>query len=224
VYIPFYLNGSLLVSWYTVIRRVKLANAVTLAQDLIFPVLCAALFAMIGGNMLWLQLPAAGFATALLLPLLVAVTRRHDKETSFLLLLDTKPGGTALAFSVERDAEKASEASMAVGDFCEEQGMERRQTMLLSLAIEELISLIAEQNKSGGDVSVRLTRFEESTVLRLRDAGRRFNPIDYYMERLNTSEDIEDSVDLMGIKYITEAAEVVYYKETFGVNNLVVII
>jgi hypothetical protein len=31
-------------------------------------------------------------------------------------------------------------------------------------------------------------------------------------------------VDLMGVKYIVGAAKVVYYRETFGVNNLVIIL
>ena len=92
------------------------------------------------------------------------------------------------------------------------------------MAIEEIIVLISEQNPDGDNISVRLTRFDGGIVLRLRDTGKRFNPIDYYKTRLLIAEDIEDSVDLMGVKYITEAAEVVYYRETFGVNNLVVII
>jgi anti-sigma regulatory factor (Ser/Thr protein kinase) len=90
------------------------------------------------------------------------------------------------------------------------------------MAIEELIVLIAEQNADGGDISVRIMRFEGGIVLRLRDAGQKFNPLDYYKNRI--AGNIEENVGLMGLKYITEAAEVVHYRETFGVNNLVVII
>jgi anti-sigma regulatory factor (Ser/Thr protein kinase) len=176
---------------------------------MLLPPLLALLFAIPGGDIIWLHLPAAGVSMGLLLLL----TRQRNK---------TAPDDTALAFSVERDAVKAGEASAAVSDFCGDQGFAVKQTMLLSMAVEELIVLIAEQNADGGDISVRLSRFEGGIVLRLRDTGQRFNPLEFCKDRL--TDDIEDSIGLMGIKYITEAAEVVYYRETFGVNNLVVII
>ena len=214
VYITFYMNGSLFISWYTAIRHVQLANIVTFAQDLFLPAIFILFFSFVfSGNFVWLHLPASGVLTVLLLFL----TRRAGK-------LNFSFTGTSLAFSVERDPDKASEASAAVGDFCEENGLERRQSLLLSMAIEEMIVIIAEQNPDGDNISVRLTRFDGGIVLRLRDTGKRFNPINYYNERLLSVEDFEDSVDLMGVKYITEAADVMYYKETFGVNNLVVII
>jgi hypothetical protein len=211
IFFPVMICFCIYILWYTAIQKVKLANIVTLAQDMVFPPLLALLFAIPGGNTIWLFLPAVGSLTGLLL----LITHHRGN-------LNTDPGSVALAFSVGRDAEKAGQASAAVSDFCEEQGFAMKQTMLLSMAIEELIVLISEQNAGGGDISVRLSRFEGGTVLRLRDAGRKFNPLLYYKNRL--TDDIEDSIDLMGIKYITEAAEVVYYRETFGVNNLVVII
>jgi len=214
IYLPFYMNGSLFISWYTAIRKVKLANIITFAQDIFFPLLIVIIIAFFfNKSSVWLHLPVSGILAA------------------FLLLFTFKAGkpevsvtGTALAFSVERDPDKASEASEAVGDFCEEQNLEKRQSMLLSMAIEEMVVLIAGQNPEGDRISVRLTRFDGGIVLRLRDCGRRFNPVAYITERLKSTEDFEDSIDLMGIKYITETAEVVYYRETFGVNNLVVII
>ncbi len=218
-YLPFYLNGSLLVSWYTALRRVMLSNMVTLAQDMALLPLCAAL---LSGGMIWLHLPLAGLAMAALLPLMLL--RSRGKELSLPLLLDTRSKGPALAFSVERKPEAASVAAGAVDDFCREQGFDRKQTMLLSLSIEEMVTLIAGHDANGGNISIRLTRFDGGTVMRLRDNGKKFNPIDYYTKRLEEAEDFEDSVDLMGVKYIVSAAEVVYYRETFGVNSLVIIL
>jgi len=211
VYMLFYINGNLSISWYTAVRKVKLANLITLGQDLVFPVLLIIIFAAIGGNAIWLHMPATGLFTAILLLL----TYKYGKE-------ELETGGSVLAFSVQRDAAKASEASAAVSDFCEEQSLSMKQGMLLALAVEELIALSAEQNAQGGDISVRLMIFGDSIILRLRDAGHKFNPLDYCEK--NQTDDIEDNIGLMGVKYIKETAEVVYYRETFGVNNLVVII
>jgi len=218
VYILFYLNGNLFVSWYTAIRKVKLANILTFAQDMVFPPLLAVLFTLQDSYTVWLYLPAAGLLTGLLL----IITYRKGVRNTDTGAGSTETGGVALAFSVGRDALKAGQASAAVSEFCEGQGFAVKQTMLLSMAIEELIILMAEQNEGSGDISVRLSCFDGGTILRLRDAGRKFNPLQYYKTRY--TDDIEDSIGLMGLKYITESAEVVYYRETFGVNNLVVII
>jgi len=166
-----------------------------------------------GVNIIWVHMPAAGAAVALLLIL----TRKNTKRADM-------PKGSALAFAVQRNAEEASAASAAIADFCEEYEIDRKKSMLLSMAVEEMITLIAQQNAEGGDISVRLTRFDNDIVLRLRDTGKKFNPIEWYAKRMETIEDFEDSVSLMGVKYITEAADVVHYRETFGVNNLVVIL
>ncbi len=219
VYLPFYLNGCLFVSWYTAIRQVTLANLITLAQDMALLPLFAALMS---GATIWLHLPLAGIAMIGLLPLMLL--RFKGKGLSYPLLMTTGSQGPALAFSVERNPEAASGASGAVGDFCRTEGFPKKQIMLLSLAIEELVTLIAGNDTAGGNISIRLTRFDGGIVMRLRDNGKKFNPIDYYSKRLEESEDFEDSVDLMGVKYIIGAAEVVYYRETFGVNSLVVIL
>jgi anti-sigma regulatory factor (Ser/Thr protein kinase) len=177
---------------------------------------------MLTGVNVWLHLPFAGLFTLLIVPVITFAKRR--KGLSVPLLLPSTPGGTALAFSVERDGVKASEASAAVQEFCMEQELPKKQTMLVALAIEEMVILIADNDRQGGNISVRLIRFSGGLVLRLRDGGKRFNPIDYCKKRLEDASDIEAGVDFMGVKYIIEAAEHVYYRETFGVNNLVVIL
>ncbi len=219
VYLPFYLNGCLFVSWYTAIRQVTLANLITLAQDMALLPLFAALMS---GGAIWFHLPLAGMVMLALLPLMLL--RFEGKGLSYPLLMKTGSQGPALAFSVERNPEAATDASGAVGDFCRAEGFPKKQIMLLSLAIEELVTLIAGNDTAGGNISIRLTRFDGGIVMRLRDNGKKFNPIDYYNERLNEADDFEDNIDLMGMKYIVGAAEVVYYRETFGVNSLVVIL
>jgi O-antigen/teichoic acid export membrane protein len=224
LYTLFFMNGNLFVSWYTAVQRVKLANIITLAQDMVLPPLFALLFALIGGNAIWLHQPVAGIVLAVIVPLLLLFARKSDKDISFPMLLDKKLAENALAFSVERDAVKGSEASAFVNDFCDGQGIPMKQGMKLSMAVEELVAITAEQSPEGGSISIRLTRFEGGTILRLRDTGRKFNAIEYYQSKFKEDNDMEDVIDYMGLKYIVESAEVIYYRETFGINNLVVII
>lgn len=230
LYIPFFMNGSLFIAWYTGIKRIKQANIMVLAQDMLLPTLLIALFTLAGHErIIWFYLPATGIVSAALLILLIVWSRKLSPRISVPFLLDVDSGGGVLSFSVECEAEKASEASTAVRTFLKENGLEKRKVMLLSLAIEELISLISNYGSSQArekrdDISVRLAFSDGGTVMRLRTGGSKFNPIAHYENNLPTFGSIEESLDFMGLKYILEASEVVYYRETFGVNSLVIII
>ena len=59
-------------------------------------------------------------------------------------------------------------------------------------------------------------------VLRIRNGGKLFNPLDYY-EKLQGDDPLAMG-DALGIAMIIKAADAIYYKTTFGINNLTVII
>jgi len=95
--------------------------------------------------------------------------------------------------------------------------------MLISMSIEEIITLVINNSrKKDLSVSVRLFLLEDMIVLRIRSAGEKFNAIEYYEQ--NIADDLEKSLEVIGMKYIVEAANVVYYRQTFGVNSLVIIL
>ena len=217
LYIPLYMNGSLFISWYTSVRRTGLANIITFAQDMLLMPLFALILTGSGDN-IWLHLPLAGVVTMLLLLILICVTGMLPK---------IEHSKAALSFSVHCDAIEASKASAAVSDFFEENSFDKRKTMILSMAIEELIMLFAKygMQEHRDDISIRIMFFDGGTVMRLRTGGKKFDPIEFYRECTENSDDIDDEMlDLMGLKYIVKTAEVIYYRETFGVNNLVIII
>ncbi|MDR2600170.1 MAG: hypothetical protein LBC73_07830 [Oscillospiraceae bacterium] len=223
IYSFIYVISSLFISWYTAFRFIKLANILVLCQDLILPLISVTIFAILFVDVFWLYMPIGMALILIILPLILMFVRKKNKNLSFPLLLDTTETKDAvLSFSVARDSNEAGKASAAVETFCNQQKMDKKKTLLLALAIEEMIILITKNNEQGGDVSVRLALFEENIVLRLRNSGKRFNPIEYYKQRLETAENIDESVEVLGIKYITESAKKVYYKETFGINSLVV--
>ena len=63
--------------------------------------------------------------------------------------------------------------------------------------------------------------------MRLRYDGKKFNPIAYYEEKKNDTNDVDAMlalVDMLGMKLVTDTCDVVDYRSTFGVNNLTVVI
>lgn len=209
-------------AYYNASGRLLIANAVPFSQDFALLLLLAALLGKTVSGV-WSALPLAYLAGAAVVALFVFLYSKKNTGLSFPLLIDSKREREAryISFSVEGGPSDAGIASGKIAEFCEEQEMPPKQTMLISMAIEEMLTLIMQQCTGYSSISVRLYFLEGTTILRIRNAGTRFDPITYYKD--NISEDIEKSLDIIGLKYVVESAEVVYYTQTFGINNSVVI-
>jgi hypothetical protein len=63
---------------------------------------------------------------------------------------------------------------------------------------------------------------KNTIVLRIRNMGKMFNPLEYY-GRLQKTDPLALQ-DALGIAMVLKAADVIHYKTTFGINNLMVLI
>lgn len=68
-----------------------------------------------------------------------------------------------------------------------------------------------------GSVDMRLICRDDEQVIRFRDDGIPFDPLEWY--RKNSDEDPASG---MGIRMVMELAEDVHYMETMEMNNLIV--
>ena len=231
---PFYalyslllINLSTLSSYYSAVKKIALANLIPFLQE--FALLCGGailLSHMRGVYGIWVAFPLSGAATLLILLVVLVIYSRMHKELTLPLLQNLRPEkeGRYISFSVENIQEKATEAAAKISDFCEENNLSTKQTMLISMSVEEIITLIINNSNSNKSfsLSVRLFLLDSVVILRIRNTGEKFDAIEYY--KANIADDIEKSLEVIGLKYIVESANVIYYRETFGVNNLVVIL
>jgi hypothetical protein len=87
-----------------------------------------------------------------------------------------------------------------------------------------MIVMINQNSIREGDAAytdVRIVIFGERIVMRIRNLGKYFNPIEYYYENKDTEEGREKT---LGIAMILKLAQATEYQETFGVNNLLITI
>jgi anti-sigma regulatory factor (Ser/Thr protein kinase) len=226
VYCILLLNVTIFSSYYNAIKKLFLANIIVFLQE--FALLCgAALFLAVSFDFgrIWFAFPASSVLTFAVLSALLLIKHIRSKENTAFLLLNRnlQKNGKYISFSIDSGPEHISEAAAKISDFCEESGLPLEETMLISMSVEEIVTLIINNSKNKSfSVSVRLFLFEGGIVLRIRNTGEKFNVIEYY--KSNIADDIEKSLDVLGMKYIVETAKVTYYRQTFGVNNLVVII
>jgi len=148
------------------------------------------------------------------------IRHRIDPGYTRYLLMDMslEKSGRVLNFSVISTAEDICGASERIMEFCAANGMDRKKTMCIQLAIEEIMTLITQVNKGtregGLKFDLRAYSLRGATGIRIRYAGLTFNPFNSIRE---------DDELYMGIIMILKMVERTNYQRAFGVNMLQVV-
>lgn len=215
--VPALLN-CMLSGYYNVSGHILWANVIIFLR--VFLMSCAGLWLLLRLEMNpWLFLLLGELLTILVWFTVTGISHRlHPDKSRFLLMDDSlEKTGRVINFSVKGDDEAICDASSRITGFCEENGMVPRQVMRISLAMEEIMTLITSQN---GDRKVefdlRVYALQGVIGIRIRYSGKDFNPLCY------SQEEISDLY--MGIKMIEDMVEETMYQRTFGMNTLQIII
>jgi Na+-driven multidrug efflux pump/anti-sigma regulatory factor (Ser/Thr protein kinase) len=219
--------NNILANYYNAIGRPAIANIIVFCRLVCFMILPAyLLFAALNINAVWISLILAEAVTLAVVYLVVTVTHARNPGLSRYLLLDSKlvELTKTIDFSVRNTADDVTFASSKISDFCEDNEVPAKKIMQISLAIEEMLIMIDEFSHNPLKVAytdVRMVVAPESIVLRIRNTGKYFNPLDYYEENKDTEEGFDRT---LGIAMIVKMAKQVQYQKTFGVNNLIITI
>ncbi len=220
----------LLIFYYQAAGFTILANILVFCRAFLFSVVPVWLLVdTLGLTSVYLSFVISPVCT--LLALLPALWYYSKKNMSgiFIQDLEAERNGNYMSFSVNTETNAIIDSLDAVDDFSEKNSLSPKDTMLIRLSLEEMLLSIKQHvfpNKEDATIDVRLLFINrlsgQMIVIRIRNEGALFNPIDYY-DRM-TDEDPLSLGDALGIAMIAKAADVVHYKSTFGINNLTVII
>jgi anti-sigma regulatory factor (Ser/Thr protein kinase) len=205
-------------------NRSSLANILTVSRLFIWIVIAAPLLsARIGITGVWHSFWIAETLTLLSSVVLGLVFRRKNKYLSPVFLLDREAElkGVYKSFSVKNSVESITRSSAGITEFCDKNSLGAKLSMAISLSIEEMLVVIREHSLSGKDdakMNVRVLIEENTVILRIRNAGPVFNPVDY-VQNGGASED-----EIMGIKIILGLAKSIDYRNTFGINNTTILL
>jgi len=119
------------------------------------------------------------------------------------------------------------ESSDKISDFCESCSLNPKQSMVISLAIEEILLLMVKhvfEGNNNDSIDVKIFVRKDMITMRFRCGGRKFNPLEYYKAAMETSNGFEDSDmdESMGLKLISKIAKKVDYTTSLGLNNIVI--
>ena len=113
------------------------------------------------------------------------------------------------------DASEICEASEKIQLFCIDNGVEKKITMRISLAIEEILAVITQMNESVIiDFDIRVFAIQGVNGIRIRYNGVDFNPL----------EIPEDDERYLGVMMISNLSENVEYNKVLGLNSMIIII
>lgn len=204
---------SILSGLYNVSGHVRWANAIIFSR--VFLAAAASLYlALALGWSPWWFLVLSEAVTVLLWWAAAGIYhRRHPELTRFLLLdRSLEEEGRVINFSVEGDTEDICDASRRISEFCEENDMNVRQVMRISLAIEEIMTMIVQEN-SPGHVSfdVRVFFLQQEMGIRISYDGREYDPFGLHAK---------GDMQYLGVDLIANMMRSVVYQRTFGVNTL----
>ncbi len=211
-----------------------LSNIITVMRNFAFLILAAlVLLKYIGQDGLGLAFLVCEACTLLAAVIMHGIVVLKDKSLTFTLLLPKEDQNKYqyIAICTLDTEEEIAGALDAISEFCASAEIERKQKMLINLSMDEMLHSIAEHSTKDSKIHLISTRIlvrDGVIVMRIRYNGKKFNPIDYYESKKksgdNTLEDMLDLDDSMGIKMIIDVCEVVDYRTTFGLNNLMMLL
>ena len=124
--------------------------------------------------------------------------------------------GRVINFTLPNSLEKICNASERISDFCNENGMDKKEYMKIRLSMEELMTLITKVNgETSVTFDIRVFALPEVIGIRIRYNGEAFDPV--HSERHEADE-------FMGIRMIEKIVKKIVYHKVFGANTLLILI
>ncbi|MBR3241620.1 MAG: hypothetical protein IKF90_02830 [Parasporobacterium sp.] len=218
---PFYALNSLTQTYYMTIQRTFLSVMNTLIQGLIVLIPATFLFLSLmgveGSGLACVAAELLAFAATWVLR--VISQKRGKMEGNDFAAIPKAPEGQYLDLTVEGTSKDASGLAHLLVEYCLEKGVERKTANAVGIAGEELVERIASNPQKGKSVSyidIYLLRNGDELILRVRDDGDLFNPLEA------PSDNGEDGMEISGLSLIRSLAQNISYSRILNMNNTIV--
>ena len=205
-------------------RKLSLNYTIDIMREAVFPITCVVVFGLVVGvDAIGYGFISAGLLTLVLCLIIPTIKLKRIPKSAldFLLIPDSfgaKPEETFEATMKTIDDVMATCGS--VSDFVKGRGADGRKTNLITLFVEEMGSNVVSHGYAGGksgSTDLKIIYRNDSCVIRFRDDGKSFNPLEWIKSR--AADDVESGI---GIKMLTGLAKDVKYYRAMELNNLVI--
>ena len=224
--LPCALNTSFK-NYYQGVSRTRFTEAISVMQNFAFPALFALILSrFLQTNGVWLAYVCGESLTLLVIAAVVWIREGKIIFTADAFSLLPKEFGAREEDLIEltvTNREEAAAASVKAAEFCKAHGENARNSMLISLCVEEMVNNIVEHgfraDRREHSVELRILFKDKSRVIRLRDNCVNFDPVSY----LKLHED-EDPTAHIGIRMVMKMVKSANYVNSLGLNNLTLVL
>lgn len=194
-----------LTSFFQNIGLERAAFVIVFLRELAVLLLCGLICAKGGLSLFWYAYVITELLVLIGTIIVLLYRRKVQKKT--WIPFDTRERVFAETFN--GSCEGISDTCERLQEFLEENGASVKQAYFMTLTVDELCRLIAENT---GDLMLQLTLVESDTeyVLHIRDNARKFNPLEVR----------DDDEHGMGLKIVKKQAKEYYYRQFVGFNTL----
>lgn len=214
-------------NYYQGVDRVRFTELISLLQNVTFPVLAALLLSRILGlNGVWLSFLAGEILTMSVICAVVWRKNGRPKVSAEVFALLPRLFGVKAGDMIEmtvRTPQEAEEASVKAAEFCKAHGESARNSMLLSLCVEEMVNNIVahgfKADRTDQCVDIRILFKDGQRIIRIRDNCVNFDPVEYL--KLHESDDPSAHI---GIRMVMKMVKSANYVNSLGLNNLTLVL
>lgn len=216
---PFYVYNKFLMAYYQTILQPMLSTVVTVLQGFAVIVPLSLLGIVKWGLPGVCAMAAVSEAVTILLATAfrIAGQKRGRFEDGDVYMLPSIRDEKFLDVSIRNDMKEVIAFRERLFLFCEENGIAERDARLLGLATEEIAANVVQYGYRDGKknyMDISFTIQDDKYILRIRDDGAPFNPVEYQTE--------EGEVTVGGIGVIRKIMSDFQYMRVLNMNNTVI--
>lgn len=224
--IPFSLVCIVLLYFYQCTKKLFMANLISVVHNLVFVVLIAfSCSTVLGTDAVWISFFCAEILTiALVYVVIRCKIGKWAKSWRDMMLLSedfTPYPERVLDISLTNDMDQVMELSTRIHEFCLKYTDNKDKVGKLALCIEEIVGNIVKYgftDRKIHSIDIRIIVLDDDIILRIRDDGVPFNPIQY--------DDENQSMigETIGIHLVRKSAKEMNYNAAIGLNNFTIVL
>ncbi len=216
----FYAVNSIIQNYYRTIGQAGIATLDTLLEMFVIKIpLALGAMILFGVRGIFASMIVSEIAAILIVTVTRVVLQKKGKvpQRGFAAIPD-KGGDVFYDVTVTGTADDAVGISEKLIEYCLSQGIDKNKANTVGIAAEELTVNIGKygyKNIKRSYIDICLVKDEDLLILRLRDDGIPFDPLEY-------KRDEADKYNLGGIELIKRMADKMEYTRVLNMNNTIV--
>ena len=119
--------------------------------------------------------------------------------------------------SIDNNIDNAALISKEISEFCIKNNIDNRNSQMIALSAEEMISNIiiyGYKNKKQSFIDINLKKIDDTLILRIRDDGMPFDPTKYEVDN-------DEKYMTSGIKLVEKITDTMTYMRILNLNNTI---